>query len=176
MHTSRYMMLVAGAAMLFASPALAGPGSPTAATAQANTKAQIVEPLTLTKKGDLNFGTIVKTSSLSATTPVTLNLNNAGTLGGCTAGSGLLCSGATTASSFQAAGTAGQLVYVYTNPTETMASGSNNLVFTPNLAGPVTLDASTGLVNFGVGGSIDVAKGTPPGVYAGTMDVTVDYN
>jgi len=170
------MMLVAGAAMLFASPALAAPGSTTAATASANTKAQIVEPLTLVKKGDLDFGTIVKTNSLSTTTPVTLSLDNAGVLGGCTVGSGLLCSGTTTASRFQAAGTAGQLVYVYMNASETMSSGSGSLVFTPNLAGPVTLDATTGSVTFGVGGSIDVAKATTAGVYVGTMAVTVDYN
>jgi len=169
------MLLVAGATMLFASPALAGPGSTTAATANAKLRAQIVEPLTLTKKQDLDFGTLVKTPALTAA--VTVQLDNSGALvGGCPAG--LLCSGITTEARFEAFGTLGQNLYVYTPVSAVMTNAAGNtLTFTPNArTAPLLLSASTGLNNFGVGGSIDVSSATAPGVYNGAMNVTVDYN
>ncbi|MEO5640732.1 MAG: DUF4402 domain-containing protein, partial [Sphingomicrobium sp.] len=175
----RNAMLVASAAMLFASPALAAApySSSTSKNAVATTRAQIVEPLTFSNTGNLDFATIVKTASLSTTTPVVLTLDDTGVLGGCAVASGLLCSGTTTAATFDVAGTPGQVLVVYTNATETMTSGTDTLVFTPSTtSGPVTLDSITGLASFGVGGSISVAKATPPGIYTGTMDVTVDYN
>lgn len=176
MNKYNKLMLVAGGAMLFASPALAAPNSASAKSATANTKAQIVEPLTLTKTGDLDFATIVKTPSMTVGTTYTLTLSDAGVLSGCNAG--LLCTGATTAARFKATGTPGQLVYVYTNVSETMTTPAGaTLVFTPNQAVPAaTLAAGTGDVNFGVGGSISIDKTTAPGTYAGTMLVTADYN
>ena len=170
------MLLVAGATMLFATPALAGPGSSSAQTASATTKAQIVEPLTIVNAGDLDFGTIVKTASLAVGSTYTLTLDDTGVLSGCTSPA-LLCTGTTSASAFTVTGTANQAVFVYTNATETMTGpGTATLVFTPNQAVPnATLDVN-GTVTFGVGGSIDVTKATAPGTYNGNMDVTVDYN
>ena len=171
------MLLVAGATMLFATPALAGPGSSSAKTAVANTRAQIVEPLTLTKVQDLDFATIVKTPAMVAATNYTLTLADDGSLTGCGAGTGMLCTGTTQAAKFSATGTPGQLVYVYTNATEPMSNGTDPLTFTPNQVVPnATIDATTGEVTFGVGGSITITKLTPPGTYTGTMTVTADYN
>ena len=172
------MLLVAGATMLFASPALAAPGSSSAKSATANTKAQIVEPLTLTKVQDLDFATIVKTPAMVAGVTTTLTLADDGSLSGCAPASGLICTGTTAAARFKATGTAGQLVYVYTNASETMVNGNFDvLVFTPNQAVPnATLSLTTSDVTFGVGGSIPVTTLTPPGTYAGTMQVTADYN
>ena len=170
------MLLVAGATMLFATPALAGPGSSSAKSATASTKAQIVEPLTLTKKQDLDFGTLVKTPTLTATA-VTVQLDNSGALvGGCP--TGLLCSGTTTEARFEAFGTLGQNLYVYTPVSAVMTNAAGDtLTFTPNArTAPLLLSASTGLNNFGVGGSIAVSSATKPGVYNGAMNVTVDYN
>ena len=170
------MLLVAGATVLFASPALAGPGSSSAKSASATTKAQIVEPLTITKVQDLDFATIVKTPAMVAGVTTTLTLADDGSLSGCSGG--LICTGTTAAARFKATGTAGQLVYVYTNASETMVNGNFDvLVFTPNQAVPnATLSLATSDVTFGVGGSIPVTTLTAPGTYTGTMQVTVDYN
>ena len=177
MINHKTMLLVAGATMLFASPALAGPGSPSAKTAVAITRAQIVEPLTLTKTQDLDFATIVKTPAMAAATNYTLTLNGSGALSGCGAGTGMLCTGTTQAAKFSATGTPGQLVYVYTNVSETMSNGTATLSFTPNQAVPnATIGATTGEVTFGVGGSITITKATAPGTYTGIMTVTADYN
>ena len=171
------MLLVAGATMLFASPALAGPGSPSAKTAVTNTRAQIVEPLTFAKVQDLDFATIVKTPAMAAATNYTLTLNDSGALSGCGVGTGMLCTGTTLAAKFTATGTPGQLVYIYTNVSETMSNGAATLVFTPNQAVPnATINAATGDVTFGVGGSITITKTTAPGTYTGVMTVTADYN
>lgn len=177
MTNFKKLLLVAGATTMFASPALAAPGSTSAKTAVATTRAQIVEPLTLTKTQDLDFATIVKTPAMAAATNYTLTLADDGSLTGCGAGTGMLCTGTTLAANFSATGTPSQLVYIYTNPTESMTNGVDTLVFTPNQAVPnATIDATTGKVTFGVGGSITITKATAPGTYTGTMTVTADYN
>jgi len=55
----RSMALVAVTAA-FAAPVSAAPTAPVGAATPATATAQIVDPLTLTKTSDLNFGTLVK--------------------------------------------------------------------------------------------------------------------
>ena len=162
------MLLVAGATMLFATPALAAP-SATSVTLTVSTRAQIVEPLTMTKLTDLDFGTLVKTSTLTAT-PVTFSLANDNTP---TCPAELLCSNAQTAT-FDVFGTPDQFLFVTTSAT-LLNNGLVNLAMTPNPVTGQQLD-STGKTSFGVGGTVQVASTTAAGVYNGTMDVTVDYN
>jgi spore coat protein U-like protein len=170
--TRTMALLGAATALVTAAPAFAAPGSTTAkaATVPATAKAQIVDPLTLTKTADLDFGTIVKKATLG-TTPETIVISTAGAV---TCSGNTLCSGLTTAAAFNVTGSADQIVKVYVAASN-LLSGSNQIVFTPTAVPSVTLNSS-GDGNFKVGGSIPVSSGTPSGVYLGNMDVTVDYN
>lgn len=177
MIKSRYLLLVAGATMMSASPAFAQvapaapPPSSTAVSATATTYAQIVDPLTITKNADLSFGTLVKTPALT-TTPVTVTLNGANTVA-CPAA--LLCSGTPTSAKFTVTGTDGQTVYLKT-VASTMTSGTNTLTFSPSA--PVSIVAASGPTgtSFTFGGSIPVASNTASGIYTGDVTVTADYN
>ncbi len=171
MLNSRYVMLVAGAAMLSASPALAGPGSPTAQSAVATTYAQIVDPLTITKNVDISFGTLVKSPALTATA-VTVTLDGSNTVA-CPAA--LLCSGVPTSAKFTVTGTTGQTVYLTTVASLMNGPSGAKLTFTP--IAPTTLVAASGPgTSFTFGGSIPVASDTPAGIYNGDVTVTADYN
>jgi hypothetical protein len=94
-------------ATLTATPALAVPvGATTAATA----KAQVVKPLSLTAKVNMDFGTILLTSIVAGST-YTVTLSSTGTLG-CTAG--LACSTTGIPATFNVTGSNNQLVKIYT--------------------------------------------------------------
>ncbi|WP_347717124.1 DUF4402 domain-containing protein [Sphingomonas sp.] len=161
-------MLAASAA--FAAPAYAAT-APVGAAVPATATAQIVDPLTLTKTSDLNFGTLIRNGMVVTQT---VNISEAGVVA-CT--SQLLCGGTTSAANFDVAGSANQVVKVYVAPTTITGPGAATLLFTPAAASasPLTL-SGTGAASFAVGGSIAVAPTTPAGVYSGNMDVTVDYN
>ncbi|MCA1654704.1 MAG: DUF4402 domain-containing protein [Sphingomicrobium sp.] len=173
--TRTLSLLGAGAAFVVAAPALAAPPSTTAVVASpaATARAQIVDPLTLTKTSDLDFGTLVKKTTLGAAETVVIDESGVVT---CT--TNLLCSGTPTAASFDVAGSADQVVKVYIAASTLTAPGGATLTFTPSSSAVTTspvLDGS-GNASFKVAGSIDVASTTASGIYVGNMDVTVDYN
>ena len=164
-HFNPKLLLAAGAALLIASPALA---SSTSTSASATTKAQIVDPLTLTKNVDLDYGTLVR-SALAG--PTTVSISGADIV---TCAPGLLCSGVTSAAHFTASGSPNQLVKVSLFVSN-LSNGFDTVAFTPSFAPTVTLDGS-GSVSFAVGGDLAIDNVISAGVYNGTMDVTVDYN
>lgn len=166
----RNALLAAGAALLFASPALAA--SSTAVSATAKTYAQIVDPLTITKNVDLSFGTLVKTPSLT-TTPVTVTLNGTNTVS-CPAA--LLCSGAPTSAKFTVTGTDGQTVYLTTVASLMAGPRAATLTFTPSAPSSIVAAAGPTGASFTFGGTIPVASDTPSGIYTGDVTVTADYN
>lgn len=156
---------------LVATPSLAAPvGASTPATA----KAQIVKPLTLTAKQNLDFGTIVLTAVTGATS---VSINTAGAL---TCGGGLTCSGAPKQAIYNVTGTNNQVVKMYSATSSLVnAADGTTLVFTPALpsGAQVTLTNSGAPgTDFNVGGSITLGTTTTDGVYNGNMNVTVDYN
>jgi len=67
----RSMALVAVTAA-FAAPANAATTAPVGASTPATATAQIVDPLSLTKSQDLNFGTLIKVSGMTASHVVTI--------------------------------------------------------------------------------------------------------
>jgi hypothetical protein len=170
--TRTLALLGAATALVTAAPAFAAAGSSTAVGAgtPATARAQIVDPLTLTKTSDLDFGTIVKKSGLG-TTAETIVISSIGVV---TCTTNTLCSGVTTSAGFNVTGSSSQLVKIYVSPSN-LSSGTNQIVFTPTAVNPITLDTS-GAGTFKVGGSIPVSSATVSGVYIGNMDVTVDYN
>ena len=157
------------ATTLAATPALAAAvGASTPATA----KAQIVKPLTLTAKQNLDFGTIVLANVTAATS---VAVSSAGAV---TCGTGLTCAGAPKPAIYNVAGTKSQLIHIYSAATNlTNAADSTTIVFTPSVPATVTLSNSGSPGDdFNVGGSIAIGTTTTDGVYSGNINVTVDYN
>lgn len=168
---ARLLTAAAVASLSFAAtPSLAATGATTPATA----KAQIVKPLTLTAKQNLDFGTIVLSAVTGATS---VSISTAGVV---TCGAGLTCSGTPKQAIYNVTGTNNQVVKMYAAASNlTNAADATTVVFTPALptGAAVTLTSSGSPGNdFNVGGSIALGTTTTDGVYTGNMNVTVDYN
>jgi len=108
-----------------AAPALAV----TAATTPATARAQVVRPLTLTAKTNLDFGTVLL-SSVVAGPIYTVTLTSAGALS-CTAG--LTCSTTGIPATFNASGSNNQKVFIYTAASN-FTNGTTTLQVTPSAA------------------------------------------
>ena len=155
------------AALALSTPAFA------AATnqASANATVNIVSPLTLTKKTDLNFGTVIGPFAGEKVEVSTAGLRNCSTL---------TCSGNASVSAANFAvsgGTASQPLTVTVDTSTTLTgsvSGSLTLDLTTDVPTGVATDTS-GNATFGVGGSITIPSTTADGVYSGNFNVTVQY-
>jgi len=173
---NRSQAAIAAAAILsLASPAYAQ-SVPVAPDRDANGKALILIPLTLTKTGDLDFGTIIP-SSLSGTVAINATTGARSFTGGAT--------GVTTAvgqrATFAGAGTPNQQVIItYTTPTN-LTSTTNPADTIPVLA--LTLEGSaiksvdpvSRAFTFGIGGILQVNGDQPEGVYQSTFNVNANY-
>lgn len=169
-------LLVSAAAVgLFAAaPAFAQAGAPASATATAD--AVIVQPISIVKNTDLNFGRIAPNATSSI-----VFINNDGTRTS-SAPSVLIAGGATPSiATFTISGEKG-LAYSVTRPatvTLTGPAGSTAMVATLGLgtaAGGGTLDATTGTASFSQGGALAVGGNQAPGAYSGSFAVSVQYN
>lgn len=138
-----------------------------AASATGQAKAKILRQIQLTAGSPLDFGTIISGSTAS-----TVAMTTAGTR---TCGSGLSCPGTGAAGSFDIQGTNGAVVTVSGDSSVTL-NGSISGTMTAALtysANTVTLGASGGA--FQVGGTLNVGANQASGDYAGTYNVTVNY-
>lgn len=158
------------AAFALATPAAAAPVGVAGVKPQA--KARIIRPLTLTGVRDLDFGTIVLGSVNALGESV--SLSTAGVLG-CGSG-GLTCSGTYQTGRYNVTGTQGQVVTVAATNATLNGSNGGTLTFVTAVPANFALPNSGAPgANFDVGGSITILPGTVDGVYAGDMEVTVDY-
>jgi len=170
---TNFARLLTAAAAVSALAATSATAAPVGATTPATAKAQIVKPLTLTAKTNLDFGTIVLQAVVGATS-VAIS-----TTGAITCGTGLLCSGTPVPATYNVAGTNNQVVKMYSAATTLTGSAGGTITFTPILpvGASVTLTNSGAPGNdFNVGGSIAIGTTTLDGVYTGNINVTVDYN
>lgn len=138
-----------------------------AATATATARAKILRQVAVTNTSDLQFGTIV-TGAAASTVAVS-------TAGARTCGSGLVCSGTTTAANFNVTGTAAQIVTVSVPGTVTLSAGANNMTASLTSSGATLTLGAGGTGSFTVGGTLSVAAAQADGDYAGTFTATVDY-
>lgn len=152
---------------LVAATALFGiQGTAHAATASAQASAAVLSPIAVTKTADLAFGTVIPSAAAS-----TVTMTGAGTF---TCGSGLTCSGTHNAAGFSISGTDGSAVTISSDPTVTLTSGSYSMSasLTPSVA---SLTLASGAGTFNVGGVLAVGASQAAGTYAGTFNVTVNY-
>ena len=156
---------------LLAAPAAAAPSS---ATVNATVKASVVKPLSLTALQDLDLGTIALGNGTWS--GATVSISQTGVFS--CANVNTTCSGARQVAMYQVAGT-NKLTVQITAPNATLVNQSDS---TKTLTMVIDAPASVALpnsgnpgVDFPVGGAITVSSATAGGLYAGTMNITVDY-
>ncbi len=138
-----------------------------AATATGTAKAKILRQITLSNTSDLQFATVI-----SGATASTVAVSTAG---GVTCGTGLTCTGTTTAANFDITGTNGAVVVVGGDANVTLngsLGGTMNSTLSYS-ATNVTLGATGG--SFQVGGTLSVGANQTAGDYSGTFNVTANY-
>jgi hypothetical protein len=177
------ILRTAAAGVAIASFGIASAAS-AATTDSADVTAEILSTLSvLVDPADdtLDFGTIADSGIIA---PATIVVNTAGVRTSC--GVGLVCGGTTDSPTFNITGLAGGVVAVsFVNATEpllysgTVPTGMSGTMsasaFTKSAAGNITLPAS-GTASFTVGGTLTVNPLQAPGVYNGTVSVSVAYN
>ena len=165
----RKFLLAAGLAVAVAVPANA---APVAAYKNANGKALILIPLTLTKVADLEFGTVIESS-----TSGTVTIPADGTARSFTGGVTPVASAPGSRARFAGAGTPGQLVNIFLAPPANLKDSNGDLLpISMSLeSSSVTID-STHAFFVGVGGTVSVAANQPDGDYTGTFTVLAQYN
>jgi len=170
------LVLAAGAAALAlsAGPALAAKSPAKGATVTAQVNAQVVKPLAITMRQNLNLGTIVLgTGTWSG---ATVGISRAGVFS-CNA-TNLVCTGLAQVARYNVTGTNKQTITI-SAPSVTMVNqGDATKTLTLVLDSPGTIQlTSSGAPgnNFDIGGSIALSSTTASGTYQGTFNVTADY-
>ncbi len=152
--------------------ALATPANAATNSATTTGKALLLLPLKITKVTDLDFGTVVS-SSTSGTVSIAANGGGQSVTGGVTP----VASDTGSRAVFAGAGTAGQQVNIFLAPPANLSDGKGDTVsISMSLeASTVTIDP-TRAFSVGVGGTVTVAANQPEGLYTGTFTVLAQYN
>ena len=173
---SKLFFAALAATTAFASPAFAQVATDTA-TAEA--RGLVLQPLTLTKVDDLDFGTILA-STVAGSVSIDEDSGNRSVTGGITP----VASNPGQRALFVGAGTSGQQVDLTLTPPP-----GNVLVSTSNPADTIAISsllldsgnvttrtiATDGTFQVGVGGSFAIGAGQPNGLYTADFDLTADY-
>ena len=174
---------VAGLALV-STPAMAASGNP--ATANGTAKVRILQPLSIDATGGLlDFGVLVKSTTVAPATVYAFDVSTAGVFGGCDAA--WACSAAKQAATFVVSGAAGEGVQV-SIPT---AAVDLDGVLAPYLSlalklstdgdndGKANYVLNTGTnsdsATFTVGGTLSVRGDVPTGTYTQTFVVSAEY-
>lgn len=144
-----------------------------AASINAQVKAKVVKPLALTSVQDLDLGTIMLGPGTWSGAVVRLARTGAFT---CPAN--VTCSGVTQVARYNVAGSNNETIVVNA-PNVTLVNQSDSTkTLTMTVDKPATIklaNSSPRGTTFDLGGSITVDSTTPGGSYAGTFNVTVEY-
>ena len=160
-----------------ASVAVASPAFAQSVTASATAEARglVLQPLTLTRVDDLDFGTVISTA-VGGTVVINEDSGIRTVTGGVGAGPA-----AGNRALFAGAGTVGQQVDLDLVAPAFLVSGTNTLAVLSmdfdtggGIATTRTIDA-TGTFQVGVGGTFDIAANQANGLYAADFQVTAEY-
>ena len=164
-------------AALAASAVMASPAFAQAASATAEARGVVVQPLTLAKNQDLDFGTVVG-SAAAGTVTINADTGARSVTGGVTG----VPSFPGDRALFTGNGTAGQDVELTLNAPTLLISQTNPLdVISVN---SMVLDTGnsttrtiglTGIFQVGVGGTFGIAANQPAALYSANFDLTADY-
>ncbi len=157
----------------FASPSFAQ----TAASDTAQARGLVLQPLSLARVDDLDFGTVLaSTTADTVTVNADTGLRSLGGSGGIT----LVATNPGKRGVFTGAGTPGVVVNITLTPpvSGVLVSGGNSI------AAALVLDQSgstsraigtQGTFNVGVGGTFSIAANQPSGLYAADFELTANY-
>ena len=173
--------LVAAAGLAFvATPAFAADGNP--ATETGTAKVRILQPLSIDNSGGLlDFGVLVKGTTVAAASYYNFNVDTSGTFGACDAA--WACSAAKSAADFTVTGAADETVQVTIDPSVDLDGNAaqDYLVVALDLEGDTDSDSDAdvtltgGSADFSVGGTLTVRGDVPTGTYTQTFDVSAEY-
>ena len=171
------MRLTICLAALAASIAVATPALAQQASAQAEARGVVLQPLTLTRIQDLDFGTVVG-SAVAGTVDIDPDTGARTVAGGVTGVPSFPGDRAV----FQGAGTSGQDVVLSLNAPALLISTANpldtvtvnSMVLDSGNALTRTIGA-TGIFQVGVGGNFGIAANQPAGLYRADFELTADY-
>ena len=159
-------------AVAMASVAVPAAAAPVAATNDASGRAVLLVPLTLTKIDDLDFGTVV-TSSSPGTVSIAADGSGQSVTGGVTA----LANPPGSRAQFAGAGTPNQQVNLFLAPPATITDGNgHSMSISMSLESTSVFIDSTRAFFVGVGGTVTVAANQAEGTYTGTFTVLAQYN
>lgn len=165
----RNMLIAAGLAAAIAAPVSA---APVKAIKDANGKALILVPLTLTKIADVDFGTVISSSS-SGTVSIAADGSGQSVTGGVTP----VASAPGARGQFAGAGTPNEQVNLFLAPPASLKDGNgNSLPISMNLETTSVVIDATRAFFVGVGGTVTVGANQPDGLYSGTFTVLAQYN
>lgn len=153
-------------------------GASAQTTASATADAEILAALSIAVDATadtLDFGTV---AIGSIATPASLVVAPDGTRTGCT--TQVVCGGTPAAPLFHIDGLPAEVVDI-TLPagTVTLNSGANSMLvgsFVTSLPGTQVTLNGTGDASFSLGGTLSISPTQAPGVYTGSIDVSVAYN
>lgn len=184
-----HMKILLAAAVAIA--VIAAPAPANAASTTASVQANVLKPVQLTGGGTLNLGTILTPSA--ATFSGTFTVAPVATQTGTYCAAGFSCTGTPAAAMFNIQGTNKTNIglniplsvvltlqsYTGGGTTPTMSITTSNSVSANNSTGVYTMQVpNSGFpgLDFYVGGVLTVTQATVGGSYAGTINVTADYN
>lgn len=170
------MRLTICLAALAATVVTATPALGQQATATAEARGVVLQPLTLARVQDLDFGTVVG-SAVAGTVTINPDTGARSTAGGVTG----VPSYPGDRALFQGAGTVGTdvdltlsapaLLISTTNPADVVTVNSMVL----DSAGANRTIGVTGIFTVGVGGEFGIAASQAPGLYSANFDLTAEY-
>jgi len=155
--------------------ALFGAGQALAETATASVGASVLTPIAITKVDDLAFGNFMSTTGGTIVlTPTATALRTP------SAGVTLDNTVTPTAAKFTVGGTAGATFSITLPTTVSLSDGGTNTMDVGTFTSDLDLAAATipvgGTIDMYVGGTLTVGAAQANGAYAGTFDVSVNYN
>jgi hypothetical protein len=168
------------AGLAFSAPAMAADGNP--ATSTGTAKVRILQPLSIDNtNGTLDFGVLVKSTTVAAASYYDFSVATDDTFGGCD--SNWACSAAKTAAHFTVSGAADETVQVTVDSSVDLDGDAANDYLNVDLV----LDADTdddqkadyvltgGSADFSVGGTLTVRGDVATGTYSKTFAVSAEY-
>ena len=166
MDIRKFVIATAFAAAAVPAPALAAP------TDSADARALLLLPLSITKVDDLDFGTVVPSSS-SGTVSIAADGSGQTVTGGVTP----VPSGTVSRALFAGAGSAGQQVSIFLAPPANLSDGNGHSVpISLSLENAMVTIDSTRAFAVGIGGTVTIAPNQAEGTYTGTFTVLAQYN
>ncbi|HET9355307.1 MAG TPA: DUF4402 domain-containing protein [Sphingomicrobium sp.] len=173
--------LVAATGLAFvAAPAFAADGNP--ATETGTAKVRILQPLSIDATGGLlDFGVLVKSTTVAAASYYDFSVATDGTFGGCD--TNWACSAAKSAADFTVSGATDESVQVTIDASVDLDGDPANdyLVVDFDLSGDTDSDNDVDLVlaagsaDFSVGGTLTVRGDVPTGTYTAPFNVSAEY-